>query len=129
MGVTELVFSYKHLNLKLRVSLTGYTVAMVTCYVTTMFITYSTRTGHLFQTDKEWLYWSIILYMYASLQIMFFSKQVICQSRDNIDLTRSQSGLVSFVPYGLSLLKVPGVQSELWKVFHVSQREIFSVWM
>ena len=31
-------------------------------------------------------------FRYPSLQKIFFSKQVICQSSDNIDLTRSQSG-------------------------------------
>ena len=47
-GVIKLVFSYKHLNLKLRVSLTGYTVTMVTCYIMAMTIICSPTTGHLF---------------------------------------------------------------------------------
>ena len=39
-------FSYKHLKLKLRASLTYYTVTMAICYV----MTCSTMTGHLFDT-------------------------------------------------------------------------------
>ena len=42
--------SYKHLKLKLRVFLTGYTVAMVTYYVTKIIITCSPMIGHLFDT-------------------------------------------------------------------------------
>ena len=58
-------FRYKRLKLKLRVSLTGYTVTMVTCYVMTMTITCSPLTGHFFDTiivastNKELLYWFI----------------------------------------------------------------------
>ena len=40
MEVTELIFSSWHFNLKLRVLLTGYAVAMVTCYFTKMIATY-----------------------------------------------------------------------------------------
>ena len=56
MGVTELW------KLKLRVSLRGYTITTVTCYVMTMTISWLTMTGHLFDiiivalTDKELLY-------------------------------------------------------------------------
>ena len=57
--VTQLIFSNKYLKLKLRVFLTGYMVAMVTCHMMTMTITCSPMTGHLFDiiikapTDKE----------------------------------------------------------------------------
>ena len=44
------VFSYKHLKLKLRVSLACYTVTAVTCYVMTMTVTCSTMTRHLSDT-------------------------------------------------------------------------------
>ena len=51
----------------------------------------------------------------VSLQTTFFSKQVICQSRENIDLTRSQSGwtilfsLQSHDPY-------PDTVKQMWKI-------------
>ena len=51
--------SYKHLNGKLRVFLTGKTVAIVTSDVTKMTTTYSTLIGHLVDviivaaTDKD----------------------------------------------------------------------------
>ena len=50
VGVTKLVFNYKHLKLKLRVSSTGDTVIMVTCYVITMTMNCSVMTGHLVDT-------------------------------------------------------------------------------
>ena len=54
MVVTELVImSYKHLKLKLRVFLTGYTVAMVTCFVKKIIITCSPMIGHS-STDIAW---------------------------------------------------------------------------
>ena len=45
-GSSISVFSCKHLKLKLRVSLTGFTVTMVTGYIMTMTITCSPKTGH-----------------------------------------------------------------------------------
>ena len=55
--------SYKHLKLKLRVFLTGYTVAMETSEVKKVTETYSAIIGHLFDTitvaptDKKLLYY------------------------------------------------------------------------
>ena len=50
MGSPDLFSSYKHLKLKLRVFLTGYTVAMVTCNVQKIAITCLPAIGHLFDT-------------------------------------------------------------------------------
>ena len=44
----DLLLSYIHLQLKLRVFLTGYTVAMVKCYVKKIIITCSPMIEHLF---------------------------------------------------------------------------------
>ena len=55
--------SYKHLKTKLRVFLTGYTVAMETSEVKKVTKTYSAFIGHLFDTitvaatDKKLLYY------------------------------------------------------------------------
>ena len=50
MGSWSSFLSYKHLRLKLKVSLTGYSVTMVTSYLTKITITCSPLTGHLFDT-------------------------------------------------------------------------------
>ena len=50
MGVSELVLSYKHLKLKLRVFLTGYTIAVVTNNVNKITTAWSLMTGHLIET-------------------------------------------------------------------------------
>ena len=61
MGVTELVLSYKHLKLKLRVFLAGHIVAMVTYCATKLATTYSPMIGQfvdfmiLMSTGIEWL--------------------------------------------------------------------------
>ena len=53
--------SYNHLKVKLRLFLTGRTVAMVICYVEKMTITCSQLFRHVYDTiivlssDKEWL--------------------------------------------------------------------------
>ena len=58
--VLKLLFSnYKHLKLKIRMSLTSYTVTMGTCYTMKEIIACLTMTGHLFDviivasTDNE----------------------------------------------------------------------------
>ena len=54
------IIATRYFNEPLRVSLTGYTVTMVTSYITKMTITYSPMIGHLFDTiivastDKGW---------------------------------------------------------------------------
>ena len=61
MGVTELVLSYKRLKLKLRVSLAGHAVGMVTYCATKLTETWSPMIGQFVDTtivaltDKEWL--------------------------------------------------------------------------
>ena len=49
-GLPISVFSCKHLKLKLRVSLTGFTVTMVTSYFMAMTITCSPVAAHLSDT-------------------------------------------------------------------------------
>ena len=49
-GSLDLFSRYKHLKLKLRVFLTGYTIAMVTCNVKKIIITCSPVIEHLFET-------------------------------------------------------------------------------
>ena len=61
MGVTELVFEYKRLKLKLRVFLAGHVVPMVTYCATKLTVTCSPMIGQFFDTmilvstDIEWL--------------------------------------------------------------------------
>ena len=50
MGVTELVFEYKRLKLKLRVFLAGHIVAMVTYCATKLTVTCSPMIGQFFGT-------------------------------------------------------------------------------
>ncbi len=49
-GSSSSFLSYMHLKLKLRVFLTGYTVAIVTSYVNKITKTYSPIIWHLFDT-------------------------------------------------------------------------------
>ena len=64
MGITELVL-LNHLKEKLGVYLSGYDVAMVTCYVKEMTRTCSPMLRYVFDTiivvstDKEWLFCSV----------------------------------------------------------------------
>ena len=64
-GSLSSFLSYKHLKLKLRVFLTGYSVAMETSEVKKVTKTYSAIIGHLFDTiivastDKNLLYYPV----------------------------------------------------------------------
>ena len=64
-GSSSSFLSYKHLKLKLRVFLTGYSVAMETSKVKKVTKTYSAIIGHLFDTiivasaDKNLLYYPV----------------------------------------------------------------------